>query len=81
MLIYSNIFENIKTKDLNFPEEDKYYANNNTAIVADGITRDPIAIPNLSNIDFKKLIKSYPRPSGAELAAQTIVNTFEKSSR
>ena len=44
MLIYKNTFENIKTVNLEFPVEDQYYANDNEAIVADGITRDPIGI-------------------------------------
>ena len=36
MLVYTNTFENIKTKGINFPVEDQYYANDNEAIVADG---------------------------------------------
>lgn len=36
MLVYTNTFENIKTKGINFPVEDQYYANDNETIVADG---------------------------------------------
>ena len=42
MLIYKNTFDNVKTIGFNFPVEDQYYADETTAIVADGITRDPI---------------------------------------
>lgn len=79
MLIYANTFENIKTIDCNFPEEDKFYANNNTAIVVDGITRDPTAIYKLSKLTKEEIIKLPKHPSGAELAANTIVDTFYKS--
>lgn len=78
MIIYKNTFENIKTLKSNFPIEDQFYANENIAVVADGITRDPIGVFNLSQFSFKEMIKRYPRPSGAEMAAKTIVETFEK---
>jgi len=77
MIIYKNTFENIKTFKTNFPIEDQFYANENIAIVADGITRDPIGVFNLSQFSFEEMIKRYPRPSGAEMAAKTIVETFE----
>jgi len=77
MIIYKKTFENIKTKNCNFPIEDQYYANNNIAIVADGITRDPIGVLDLKSINFSEFLEKYPRPSGAELAAKEIVKTFE----
>lgn len=76
MIIYKNTFENIKTIGSNFPLEDQYYAEGNTAIVADGITRDPIGISDLSSCSFEEMIEKYPRPSGAELAAREIVKSF-----
>lgn len=79
MLIYKKTFENVKTSNCNFPIEDKYYADDTKAIVADGITRDPIGILDLSKVSYEEMIKLYPRPSGAELAAKTIVETFAKS--
>lgn len=80
MLIYKNTFENIKTVNLQFPVEDQYYANDNEAIVADGITRDPIGIDDFSAYSAVDFLKFYPRPSGAELAAKEIVKAFENSS-
>lgn len=79
MLIYKNTFENIKTTNCNFPIEDQYYASDNEAIVADGITRDPIGISDLSSRSFSEMLEKYPRPSGAELAAKRIVDTFKYS--
>lgn len=77
MIIYKNTFENSKTLNCNFPIEDQYYAKDNIAVVADGITRDPIGISDLSKVSFDEIKKMYPRPSGAELAAKEIVNCFE----
>lgn len=75
-MIYKNTFENTQTLNCNFPVEDQYYASDNLAIVADGITRDPVGVYNLSNISFEEMIKVYPRPSGAELASKVIVESF-----
>lgn len=75
-----NTFENIKTLNSNFPIEDQFYASENEAIVADGITRDPIGVVDLSTCSQKELLTKYPRPSGAELAAKEICDTFSKSS-
>ena len=80
MLIYKNTFENIKTIGLNFPVEDQYYANDREAIVADGITRDPIGISDFSKHTNIDMIKQYPRPSGAELAARKVCDSFSNSS-
>lgn len=76
MIIYQKTFENVKTIDSNFPIEDCYYVDADMAIVSDGITRDPIGIPDLSKASFSEMVKNYPRPSGGELAAKTIVDTF-----
>lgn len=78
MLLYKNTFENIKTRNCNFPVEDKFYANDKTAIIADGITRDPVGIEDLTSCSFDEMLKKYPRPSGGELAAKVVVETFEK---
>ena len=43
-IIYRNTFENILTVDYDFPVEDCSYVSDNEAIVADGITRDPIGV-------------------------------------
>lgn len=76
MLIYKNTFDNIMTVGFNFPIEDQYYANDNEAIVADGITRDPIGISDFSKCTKEKFLEKYPRPSGAELAAKEVCSTF-----
>lgn len=80
MLIYKNTFDNVKTVGYNFPTEDQYYANDNEALVADGITRDPIGISDFSRCSGKEFLEKYPRPSGAELAAKKICESFSKSS-
>lgn len=80
MLMYKNTFDNVKTLNCNFPMEDQFYASENEAIVADGITRDPIGISDLSACPFQKILELYPRPSGAELAAKVICDTFSKTS-
>lgn len=77
MIIYKNTFENVKILNCNFPVEDQYYAKDNIAIVADGITRDPIGILDLKLATFEEFKERYPRPSGAELAAKEIINTFK----
>ena len=79
MLVYTNTFENIKTKGINFPVEDQYYASDNEAIVADGITRDPIGISAFSKTTKREFLEKYPRPSGAELAAKEICSTFPET--
>lgn len=79
MLLYKNTFDNIKTENHNFPVEDQYYATDTMAIVADGITRDPVGVFDLSSISNEEFIKKYPRPSGAELAAKIICETYAKA--
>lgn len=76
MILCAKTFENIKTKNYNFPIEDQFYVNNHEMIVADGITRDPTGVSNLEEYSFELLMEKYPRPSGAELAARMIVETF-----
>lgn len=78
MFIYSNTFENIKTLNSNFPIEDQFCVLDNEAIVADGITRDPVGVFDLSTVSLTDVILKYPRPSGAELAAKKICYTFSK---
>ena len=79
MLIYKNTFDNIMTVGFNFPIEDQYYANDNEAIVADGITRDPIGISDFSKCTKQEFLEKYPRPSGAELAAKEVCSTFSNA--
>ena len=78
MLLYKNTFENIKTIGSDFPVEDQFYADRKEAIVADGITRDPVGVFDLASCSFEEMLKKYPRPSGAELAAKEICQNFPK---
>lgn len=80
MLIYKNTFDNIMTKGYDFPVEDQYYASETEAIVADGITRDPIGISDFSKCTKEDFLEKYPRPSGAELAAKEVCKTFSITS-
>lgn len=79
MVIYKKTFENTKTSNCNFPIEDQIYTNDCEAIVADGITRDPIGVDDLSTYSYDEMLKRYPRPSGGELAAKQIVKTFSQT--
>lgn len=79
MLIYKNTFDNVKTRGFEFPIEDQFYTSETEAIVVDGITRDPIGISDLSTCSPEDFLKKYPRPSGAELAAKVICDTFSKT--
>lgn len=79
MLVYKNTFDNTMTVGLNFPIEDQYYANDNEAIVADGITRDPIGISDFSKCKNQEFLEKYPIPSGAELAAREVCSTFSNT--
>ena len=79
MLIYKNTFDNIMTIGFDFPIEDQYYADDNTAIVTDGITRDPLGISDFSKCTLKEFLKKYPNPSGAEMAAKEICKSFSET--
>lgn len=79
MILYKKTFENIKTLHTKFPIEDAYYAKDTLAVVADGITRDPIGIPDLSKASFEEQLKRYPRPSGGEIAAKIVCSTFAEN--
>lgn len=79
-ILYKNTFDNNLTEkyDSNFPREDQFFANEKVAVVADGITRDPIGISLVeATKNPQKGVKHYPRPSGAELAAKEVAATFE----
>lgn len=76
MLVYKRTFDNIKNVDGNFPIEDQYFASSDEAIVADGITRDPIGCSDLASISQEEFVKKYPNPSGAYLALKKYVIHF-----
>ena len=70
MIVYRKTFENVKKSNINFPVEDQYYTSDNEAIVADGITRDPEGVDDISSCPLTTYIERYPKPSGAELVAK-----------
>jgi len=83
-LKYSKRYQNqIYTNyELNFPEEDYYYVQNNIFCVADGVTRDLIGgeirpYPQTKE-EAKYIAEHYPNPSGAFEASKIIVNNFVK---
>ena len=78
MLVYKNTFDNTMAPK-GFPREDQYYAIVNEAIVADGITRDPIGISDFSKCTTEEFLAKYPNPSGGELASSLICETFSNS--
>lgn len=58
------------------PREDSFIIEDNIFGVADGITRDPISPVDFDNLSMKKLLKNYPRPSGAKMAADCFCKSF-----
>ena len=81
-IIYNNTFDNTLTEkyDKNFHREDQFFANKEVAVVADGITRDPVGIDfDKAAKSFQEAVMHYPRPSGAMLAAKEVTNTFQKN--
>ena len=81
MLLYKNTFDNVMTIGFDFPTEDQYYANENEAIVADGITRDPIGISDFSKctVRYTQILPD-PTPSeeNVENLAVIVSNTDEE---
>lgn len=83
-LKYSNRYQNqMYTKyDLEFPEEDYYYIENNIFCVADGVTRDLIGgeirpYPKTRE-EAEYIAKHYPNPSGALKSSKAIADNFVK---
>lgn len=76
MLLYEKYFQK-ENGDISFPKEDYHLIDKNRMIIADGITRDPIGIKNFNDCK-EKLSLFYPKPSGASLAAHTIIQTFKR---
>lgn len=79
MIIYKKTFENTKRANCNFPVEDQFYTTDSEAIIADGITRDPIGISDFSTCTYQEITDKYPKPSGSELAARLICGIFSKT--
>jgi len=83
-LKYNNRYQNeMYTKyDLEFPEEDYYYLENNIFCVADGVTRDLIGgeirpYPQTKE-EAKYIAEHYPNPSGAFKSSKAIADNFVK---
>lgn len=58
------------------PSEDSLSYTQDTFVVADGITRDPLGILNFHDFKEEDIIKAYPNPSPAKIAADTFANSF-----
>lgn len=61
------------------PAEDSMLQHNNIFCVADGITRDPISPKDFTDKKPEEILKKYPNPSGAKLAADIFCKSFIKS--
>lgn len=77
MKIFFISLPNIKYGRL-IPAEDSFLFHKNVFCVADGITRDPIGIDNFNGALLSDFAKSYPKPSGASIAADEFCQTFIK---
>lgn len=84
-LKYSKRYQNqIYTKyQLEFPEEDYFYIDNNIFCVADGVTRDLIGgeikpYPQTKE-EATYIAKNYPNPSGAYKSSKIIADEFVKN--
>lgn len=75
MKVWAKSLKNIQYGKI-LPTEDSFSYHNNVFCVADGVTRDPIGIPDFTNIDPLEALKNYPNPSPAATAAQICANTF-----
>lgn len=58
------------------PPEDTYRVKGNIFCVADGITRDPLGITDFSGHSMEEILRSYPNPSPAALAANKVCESF-----
>ena len=58
------------------PQEDSFMIEDNIFCVADGITRDPISPIDFGNLSMEELLKKYPSPSGAKMAADCFCKSF-----
>lgn len=83
-LKYSKRYQNqMYTRyDIEFPEEDYYYLEDNVFCVADGVTRDLIGgeirpYPKTKE-EAQYIASHYPNPSGAFASSKVIANSFVK---
>lgn len=60
------------------PHEDALALGENAYVVADGIARDPIGIKDFTGKSMEELLESYPKDSGAALAAELFCRRFLK---
>ena len=51
------------------PHEDSYQIGGNNFCLADGITRDPSSPIDFGDLTMTELLKNYPKPSPAKMAA------------
>lgn len=77
IVMYAKTFS--KKGQWTFPLEDRFYASQDIAVVADGITRDSIGCPNLATASAEEIYRNYPNPSPAACAAEAVCTTFRKN--
>ena len=77
-MIYKITLPNTKYGKLT-PPEDAFLMDKKIFCVADGITRDPIAPKDFRGESAEELLKNYPRPSGAKIAADLFCKEFVKT--
>jgi len=72
----------ISTRDHKYgklkPAEDSFLCQKNIFCVADGITRDPTTPIDFGNLSKEELLKNYPNPSPAKIAADLCCQSFIK---
>jgi len=63
------------------PAEDTFLIDDKIFCVADGVMRDPISPKDFTGKSIEEILKKYPNPSGAKLAADVFCKNFIKSLR
>ncbi|AKM82509.1 TPA: hypothetical protein DD449_01845 [Candidatus Berkelbacteria bacterium] len=58
------------------PQEDSYGTRDNIFCIADGITRDPKSPSDFNDLPIIQLLKNYPSPSPAKMAADCFCKSF-----
>lgn len=76
-MIFSITLPNTKYGHL-MPIEDAFIVKDKVFCVADGITRDPVSPIDFGNLSQEQLLKNYPNPSGATMAAKLFCKEFSE---
>lgn len=74
---YTKTAPNVRYGHL-MPPEDAVKVRGMTFAVADGITRDPLRPKNFHGKSTEEILRCYPNPSGARIAAETFCEAFTR---